>query len=34
LNQHLEKPIRPKQFAIKKVNKQEKGEKSKKDEKI
>ena len=34
LNQHLEKPIKPKQFAIKNVNKHENGEKLKKEEKI
>jgi len=34
LNQHLENPIKPKQFAIKKVMKQENGEASKKEEKI
>ena len=34
LNQHLEKPIKPKQFAIKKVMKQDTGEKSKNDENI
>ena len=32
LNQHLEKPIKPKQFAIKKVMKHDTGEKSKNDE--
>ena len=34
LNQHLEKPINPKQLAIKKVNKQENIEKLKKEENI
>jgi hypothetical protein len=34
LNQHLENPIKPKQFAMKKVIKHENGEESKKEEKM